>query len=131
MQARGEESLVTQQSLPLFGLVVLVCGGRDYADRERVRAVLDDLLPARVVCGGARGADALAAEWARSRGVALGEYPADWDRHGNAAGALRNAEMLRRERVDLVVAFLPGPSGTRNMVRRAEAKRVSVRKVDW
>jgi len=40
---------------------VLVCGGRDYTDAERVATVLDELLvnaPAPVIIhGGARGAD--------------------------------------------------------------------------
>ena len=51
---------------------VLVCGGRDYQDRERVKAVLDEYAATAgmlrtvltIIEGGARGADALAAQWA-------------------------------------------------------------------
>ena len=45
------------------------------------------------------------------------EMPADWTKHGKAAGPIRNQKMLD-ECPDLVVAF-PGGKGTADMVRRA------------
>ena len=99
---------------------VLVCGGRDFQDKARVFATLDGLDPALVIHGGARGADALAGEWAESRGVECQVYPADWRRHGRAAGPIRNREMLEQSKPDLVVAF-PGGVGTAHMARIARA----------
>lgn len=103
------------------GRRVIVCGGRDYADRDYLFTVLDDLHagdPIGVIMhGDARGADTLAGEWAEARGVAVFELRADWKRHGRSAGPRRNARMLNAW-PDLVVAF-PGGDGTADMVRRA------------
>lgn len=108
---------------------MLVCGGRDYADREHVFRVLDrehgglpiDLL----VHGGASGADALAAEWAAQAGVPAKAYPANWKAEGRAAGPKRNQRMLDEARPELVIAF-PGGRGTDDMVKRAERAGVPV-----
>jgi YspA, cpYpsA-related SLOG family len=102
----------------------LVCGGRRYDDRTALFAALDGLHSkltlTRIIHGGARGADTLAAEWAAARGVAAQAFPAHWERHGTRAGAHRNQQMLDEGRPDVVVAF-PGTSGTFDMCRRAEA----------
>ena len=109
---------------------VLVCGGRDYADMDRVREALDGLDPAPeyLIEGGARGADRLAKGWAHMRGVPVLTYPAKWDEFGKRAGILRNAEMLEHGKPDLVVAF-PGGRGTADMVQRAERAGVPVMSV--
>ena len=99
---------------------VLVCGGRNYSDEGRLTEVLDDLKPTEIIHGGARGADSLAEKWAATRQVPCHVYPADWRRHGRAAGPIRNREMLEQSKPDLVVAF-PGGRGTAHMVRIARA----------
>lgn len=113
---------------------VLVCGGRDYADRARVERVLDDLYVkngiTEVIEGRAKGADSLAEDWAMGRNVALRHFPADWDRYGRGAGPRRNRQMLVEGEPDLVVAFLGG-RGTANMVSQAEKAGVPVQKVGW
>ena len=105
---------------------VIVCGGRNYRDRNRVAAVLGRLDPGTdiIVHGGAPGADRLAADVAAERGFAVEEHPADWDRHGKAAGPIRNQQMLDAG-ADLVIAF-PGGRGTADMKRRARAAGVAV-----
>ena len=107
----------------------LVCGGRHYADRRLAHAEMDRLAATRpvaaVITGGSPGADALAAEWAKARGIEHLEFPADWKRHGRAAGPIRNQQMLEEGRPDLVIAF-PGGAGTADMARRARAARVQV-----
>lgn len=108
--------------------VVLVCGGRGYADRARVYAVLDELIPSLVIHGGAQGADRLAAEWAAVRNRLQKAYRADWATYGRAAGYIRNQQMLDDGEPELVVAF-PGGRGTADMVRRARAAGVPVREV--
>ena len=74
------------------GPKVLVCGGRDFEDRAALYAKLDRLHASRpfrsVIEGGARGADTLAVEWARSRGVAYDVYMADWKGLGRKAGPI-------------------------------------------
>jgi hypothetical protein len=103
---------------------LLVTGGRDYLDSYQVlrmlvqaRDHLGDVGEITLVHGGARGADALAAETAARLGMRVEAHPADWKRHGRAAGMIRNAEMVALG-ADLCIAF-PGGEGTRNCVRRA------------
>jgi len=103
-------------------LTVVVTGGRDYADREVVFKTLDKLHAAHhvtlLVEGGASGADALASAWARERKVPTKRVKADWDRHGNAAGPIRNKQMLERFKPDVVVAF-EGGAGTADCVEQS------------
>ena len=109
-------------------MMLLVCGGRDYADAETVFSALDALhAKTPIEClieGGAKGADALARAWAQQRGVRVQTFPADWKRHGRSAGPKRNQQMIE-VRPDMVMAF-PGGRGTADMVRRARAVGVAV-----
>jgi predicted Rossmann-fold nucleotide-binding protein len=103
---------------------VLVCGGRDYADHDWLFKELDALRVSRgvtvVISGCAPGADTIGIEWAVARKVEIVRFPADWQKHGRAAGPIRNQRMLNEGRPDLVVAF-PGGRGTADMVKRAIA----------
>ena len=115
------------------GPKVLVCGGRDFEDRAALYAKLDRLHASRpfrsVIAGGARGADTLAVEWARSRGVAYDVYMADWKGLGRKAGPIRNQRMLIEGKPDLVVAF-PGGKGTAGMVALSRNAGIEVILVD-
>ena len=109
---------------------VLVCGGRDYADAQRVAMTLVGVDAGAepitaVISGCAPGADTLGERWAIDRGIDVERYPADWAKHGRAAGSIRNQQMLDEGKPDLVVAF-PGGRGTADMVRRAKAAGVAV-----
>jgi hypothetical protein len=125
---------------------VIVCGGRDFEDRDFVYGWLDRLfapdygpsedaqpwwLPRPdlfLVLGGARGVDRLAEDWATVNWVRHIVYPAMWDLHGRAAGAIRNKEMLEEQRPEMVVAF-PGGRGTEHMCRIAEEAGVAVLRI--
>lgn len=111
---------------------VLVCGGRDYADFQRLSDVLYGLLRDRVITtiisGHARGADQLAEAWAREASVDCVVFPANWDKFGRSAGAIRNRQMLTEGKPDLVVAF-PGGAGTANMVKQATKAGVGVMEI--
>ena len=104
-------------------LVVVVTGGRDYADQARVAWALDGLVTHYGIsilhAGDAKGADTLALRWADAHGVPKKKHEADWDTHGRAAGPIRNRAMLREATPDLVVAF-PGGSGTKDCVSAAK-----------
>ena len=113
---------------------IAVTGGRDYSNRQRVFEALDEIQGVTMLIhGAARGADTLAAEWARSRGIPLNAYHADWEnidvvpcrirvrdgRPYNAlAGLTRNIEMLVAGQPDLLVVF-PGGNGTAHCHREA------------
>jgi predicted Rossmann-fold nucleotide-binding protein len=110
---------------------LLVCGGRDFTNRKFVNEALDVIHASRgitlVIDGGATGADSLAASWARTAGVLNDTYPADWRKHGRAAGMIRNRQMLKSGKPDLVVAF-PGGRGTIGMISIAEKAGIEVKK---
>src|SRR4029079_1495467 len=93
---------------------LIVCGGHDYVDRERVFMVLDELRPREIAHGGARGADTLALEWARARNVPYRTYLALLATEGRAAGPIRNRRMFAGFEPDGTVAF-PGGRGTADM----------------
>ena len=107
---------------------VLVCGSRDWSDRTLIEAVLRAHGPALIVHGGARGADRIAGEIARGLGWPVEEHPADWTRHGRAAGPRRNIEMLDSGPA-LVIAFTLAPGGTpgtRHTITAACERRIPV-----
>lgn len=57
-------------------------------------------------------------------------FRADWDKHGKAAGPIRNQEMLDNGKADALVAFWDGKSpGTKDMIRRAKRKGIKVKVV--
>lgn len=107
-------------------LRVLVCGGRDYDDSANVWTCLESLPISEVCHGAAPGADRLADYWvSQHEGVKVYAYPADWTRHGKAAGPIRNQKMLDEFKPDMVIAF-PGGRGTAHMVTIARAAGVRV-----
>ena len=111
---------------------VLVCGGRDYADRRRLYAELDALRETveitQIIEGEASGADSLARQWGESRGIPVRKFPANWRRYGKRAGYLRNKQMLNEGKPHLVVAF-PGGKGTDGMVMISRQAGVPVKRI--
>ena len=119
------------------GALIVVCGGRDYADSAHVDSVLDGLQPRAVVPGACgvdadrpqwarlRGADRLADAWCARRQVPVIRVPARWSALGRRAGVVRNQQMLDLYHPALVVAF-PGHLGTADLVLRARAAGVPV-----
>lgn len=107
---------------------MIVCGGRNYADKDAVFNALDRADSKRritlVIHGAMSGADTLAAQWAHIRCVPYMAMPADWEAFGPAAGPRRNQQMLDQV-VDGVIAF-PGGKGTGDMVSRAKKAGVPV-----
>lgn len=106
---------------------VLVTGGRERADAWRVATELHKLLPfSHLIEGGARGADALAAQWAERIGVQSVTCSANWNKFGKGAGAIRNGNMLGLlSDGDVVIAF-PGGTGTANMVKQAINSKIAL-----
>ena len=121
---------------------VIVTGSRDFADRDLVRSILNELYHIHdglIVVHGCcpTGADRFADDWALDRqhssdywmcNVTVTRYAADWTR-GNGAGMVRNAEMVKAG-ADLVVAFFqPGAAnkGTSGCVKLARRAGIGVR----
>ena len=103
---------------------ILVCGAREWSSFNTVYAVLKTY-PAgtEVVHGACRGADQIGGLAAKVLGFKVYEFPANWEKHGKAAGLIRNQKMLDQGKVDEVLAFhndIERSRGTADMVRRAK-----------
>lgn len=86
-----------------------------------------------VIHGAARGADTLAGEWAQVHGLTEHAVPADWDKHGIAAGYIRNSKMLKDYNPDCVIGFFtPGAEnkGTNMMCKIARDANVPVWRIE-
>lgn len=109
---------------------VIVAGSRagvvrSDVDHALARASVEGIVPTVVISGGAAGADAYGEDFARECHIPMERYPADWVRHGNKAGPVRNAEMAQK--ADALVAVWDGQSkGTLDMIRRAKARGLKV-----
>lgn len=107
-------------------MIVLVCGGRAWADWERFKQAAQ-MLPVRptlIIEGGAKGADRMGRTYAVINGIHYATVPALWDTYGNRAGPLRNsATVLLRPEYCLA---MPGGSGTADMKQKASAAGIPV-----
>ena len=105
-------------------LRILFCGSRDWTDREAIADVMKVLPKGSVIIEGeASGADAIAREEADRLGLIVMPFPAKWKEYGRAAGPIRNAQMLKEGKPDVVVAFhenIEASKGTKNMLKQAQ-----------
>jgi len=121
---------------PSRSLVIVAGGGRDLAwPHQRVAAELLARSSGRLVHlllhGGARGADAAIARAGHQLGWSSLVMPAQWQRHGRAAGPIRNRELLEQAiaraeahtspscSVSVLVVAFPGGAGTASLVQQA------------
>lgn len=109
--------------------VVLVTGGRDFIDRKFVFKSLNkihgDTSIDLLIQGGARGLDTLAEQWAASKEVNCLRVPAKWKLYEQAAGPIRNKEMLEMMEPLLhqcTVVVFSGGRGTRSMYELAKKR---------
>lgn len=126
----------------MYDLVVLVYGGRAVDARAAlawlnrnalgaIRRTLPDFSRRkvdRVIHGNAAGADAAGKLWGQSLGVRVVAYLAEWNKHGSAAGPIRNQRMADAKPT-IAIAF-PGGPGTADMTRRLKLAGIPIINVD-
>jgi predicted Rossmann fold nucleotide-binding protein DprA/Smf involved in DNA uptake len=106
---------------------VIIAGSRTYEDYD---VLLDCIKQAninitKVISGGASGADKLGERYAQENNKELEVYSADWNKHGKAAGPIRNRQMAAV--ADGLIALWDGKSpGTKNMIDEANKKNLVV-----
>lgn len=109
---------------------VLICGSRNFDNKELIRQVIDSLPSDTVIIhGAASGADTIAGTLAKERGLKVVEFPADWKKYGRSAGPIRNKQMLTESVPDRIHAFYTDKSkskGTASMVKQAKRKGIEV-----
>lgn len=116
---------------------LLFYGSRTWTDRSAIEKAMDDAITRygrdniTIIHGGANGADKIAGEVARSRGVKVEVHPADWNRYGKRAGMVRNEEMVKSG-VDAAFGFRsagasPGTDNTDGLLKSARVQNTMVR----
>lgn len=107
---------------PLKEVKLIIAGSRDFNDYkllcDSVEKIIQKDYPNHklsIVSGMAKGADSLGYLYAESKGLNIHKFPADWNKHGMAAGPIRNKEM--GDFADALLAFWDGQSkGTKHMI---------------
>ena len=119
-----------ENAMPVYRVIIAGC--RDFQDyallKEKCEYYLQNKLQSDnviIVSGHASGADSLGERFAQEHGLQIELHPADWAKHGRAAGPIRNREMA--ESADALIAFWDGQSrGTKNMIDQAREKGLKI-----
>lgn len=110
---------------------VLVCGSRHFNDYKLLKETLDGINITTIIHGAARGADTLSGMYGEANDKEIVRYPALWGLYGKRAGPIRNGQMLREGKPDLVIAFLaPNSRGTQNMIDQATKANIPVKVIN-
>ena len=97
---------------------VAVIGSRTFDDYILLYETLDKYEIAKIISGGAKGADSLAKKYSISKNIPILELKPNWDL-GRHAGLLRNTDIVNA--ADIVIAFWDGKSnGTRDSINKAK-----------
>jgi len=109
---------------------ILICGDRNWKDRSFIDIFIRNLPKDTVIIhGNCRGADQIAGSIAKKYGLEVISFPADWRKYGRKAGPIRNRQMIREGKPDLVVAFhndLSKSKGTLNMILQANRSGIPI-----
>ena len=97
-----------------------IIGSRTFNDQKLFDKTLAFLpKPVMIVSGGAKGADSFGAQYAADNNIPALIHSPDWEKHGKAAGFIRNEFIVRD--CDVVLAFWDGKSnGTRDSLNHAK-----------
>ena len=108
---------------------VIIAGGRNYKftqlDLDTLDTLFKQYLSTHLVTGKCSGVDAEGEKWARSIGLHIKPFPADWNKYFKAAGPIRNREMAKYAQA---VILFPGDDGTQSMYK--EAVRAGIKIID-
>ena len=111
---------------------IIIAGTREFNNyellKEKCEAVLENESDVIIISGCARGTDSLGERFAQEKGYKVERFPANWDRDGKSAGAIRNNQMANN--ADMLIAFWDGKSkGTSNMISTARRKGLIVKTI--
>jgi len=118
---------------------LLIAGGRDYADYNRVKSELygllrnEDIDSITIISGACDsetgvltftrpdgkkiyGMDGLGEKYAHERGIKVDYHPANWKQYGKSAGPIRNEDMAY-ECTRALIAHDGKSKGTGNMIK--------------
>ena len=121
-----------QQKLNPDGDKILIAGGQDYTDHNKVFQVLDKTLakhPDMVLIhgGSPKGVDHIAAKWATGKNITQIICKPDWTQ-GKRAGFLRNDQMICLQPIGAII--FTGSGITENLADKAKANNIPVKRCD-
>ena len=113
-------------------LKLIVAGSRGFRDYELLKQYVELLalttykdFAVSIVSGMAKGADSMAADFAKENKIKLYKFPANWDGLGKQAGFIRNTQMGIYS--DALIVFWDGVSnGTKHMIEFMEKQKKPV-----
>lgn len=107
---------------------IIIAGSRKVSKYEIVAAAIhfsglaDDI--EEVVSGGAQGVDEYGEEWAEEHDLPIRRFVPEWEKHGRAAGPIRNRQMAQYANGAIII--WDGVSrGTSSMIQEALKARLS------
>ena len=99
--------------------VFAVVGSRNITDFELLASILKKFKIEKIISGGAKGVDNLAARYARENNIPLQEIKPDYNQYGRIAPLIRNKEIIKQ--ADQVIVLWDGKStGTVNAMNHAK-----------
>ena len=109
---------------------VIIAGSRNFKNYNLLKLKCDKALSNQtdieIVSGTAHGADKLGEEYAKEKGYALKQFPADWNAKGKSAGYIRNREMAQY--ADALICFWDSKSkGAKMMIDLANEYKLKVK----
>ena len=115
--------------------LAIIAGSRGLTDYEKIEPLIDSYFnkekPFVVICGCAKGIDSIGRQWADKHGIAVEEYPANWNKYGKSAGYIRNKQM-GKVATEALIIWDGKSEGSFNMyeIMKDLDKRVCLVKVD-
>lgn len=79
-----------------------------------------------VYSGTAKGIDEAGEAWAKTQGIPVRRFPANWELYGKAAGHVRNREMIAAEAEGLIAIWDGLSRGTEDCISQARLKKLKV-----
>ena len=112
---------------------ICINGSRGYKNYSQMKLTLDielkDKSDVTFILGGARGADQLAERYAKENKIPFKVFKPDWDKHGRAAGIMRNKVMISQS--NHLISFWDGKSrGTKHAIDHARMNSIPVTVVE-
>lgn len=111
---------------------VIIAGSRNINDAQLIYNILDDIYKYNikqideVVCGMARGVDLIGRDWAISKGIAVSEFPAQWEKHGTATAGHKRNELMAKHADALILIWDGYSTGSKDMLIRARKHKLLI-----
>ena len=101
----------------------IIAGSRNITDYNLLKQAIKESCfeITEIISGGARGADSLGEQYAKENSIPLKIFPAEWDKHGKAAGFIRNEQMAKyiEGSGQLIALHFKESKGTAHMISLA------------